>query len=186
MFSRPNFQVSIRLTVIGRIAPLILSLPYLGDISFQTRTKLRKSFKDILNCCKLQIVFKSQRELANVFRFKDRLPFDLLSRLIYKYTCARCNSSYYGKTDRQMKVRSGEHIGISPLTFRKVKPSKESAIRDHLLNSNNIPSFDEFNILTYGHHKYILEIKESLLIKHDRPVLNKSISSAKLFLFDNN
>ena len=49
---------------------LILSLPYLGDISLQTRTKLRKSFKDILNCCKLQIVFKSQRKLT-VFQFKD-------------------------------------------------------------------------------------------------------------------
>ena len=46
---------------------LILSLPYYGDISLQTRTKLRKSFKGILNCCKLQIVFKSQRKLANVF-----------------------------------------------------------------------------------------------------------------------
>ena len=38
---------------------LILSLPYLGDISLQTTTKLMKSFKGILNCCKLQIVFKS-------------------------------------------------------------------------------------------------------------------------------
>ena len=73
---------------------LILSLPYLGDISLQTRTKLRKSFKNILNCCKLQIVFKSQRKLANVFRFKDCLPFDLLSGVVYKYTCERCNSSY--------------------------------------------------------------------------------------------
>ena len=43
---------------------LILSLPYQGDISLQTRTKLRKSFKGILNCCKLQVVFKSQRKLA--------------------------------------------------------------------------------------------------------------------------
>ena len=86
-----------------------------------------------------------------------------------------------------LKVLSGEHIGMSPLIFRKVKPSKESAIRDHLLNCNNIPSFDEFTILAYGHHKYILEIKESLLIKLDRPVLNENISSAKkLFLFDNN
>ena len=31
------------------------------------------------NCCKLQIVFKIQTKLANVFRFKDRLPFDLVS-----------------------------------------------------------------------------------------------------------
>ena len=60
------------------------------------------------------------------------------------------------------------------------------AIHDHLINYNNILSFDEFTILAYGHHKYILEIKESLLIKRDRPVLNKNISSAKLFLFDKN
>ena len=139
-----------------------------------------------MNCCKLQIVFKSQRNFANVFRFKDRLPVDLVSGVVYKYACGRCNSSYYGETDRHLKDRSREHIGISPLTFRKVNPSKESAIPDHLLYCNNIPSFDDFTILAYGHHKFILEIKESLLIKHDKPVLNKNISSAKLFLFDNN
>ena len=49
-----------------------------------------------------------------------------------------------------MKVRSGENIGISPLTFRKVKPSKEGVVRDRLLNGNNIPSFDEFTNLAYG------------------------------------
>ena len=152
----------------------------------QTRTKLRKSFKGILNCFKLQIVFKSQRKLANVFQFKDRLPFDLVSRVVYKYTRGRCNSPYYGETDMHFKVRSGEHTGISALTFRKVKPSKESEIRDHLLNCNNTPSFDEFTILAYGDHKYILETKENLLIKRDRPDLNKNISSANLFLFDNN
>ena len=107
---------------------VILSLSYLRLLSLQTRTKLRKYFKGTLKFCKLQIVFKSQRKLANV--------------------------------------------GISPLTFRKVKPSKESAIRDHLLSYNNILSFDEFTILTYG-HKYILEIKKSLLVNRDRPVLKR-------------
>ena len=109
-----------------------------------------------------------------------------MSGVVYKYTCGRCNSSYYSETDRHLKVRYGEHIGISLLTFRKVKPSKQSAIRDHLPNYNNIPSFDEFTILVYGHHKYILKIKESLLIKHDRRALSKNICSAKLSLFDNN
>ena len=65
---------------------LILSLPYLGNIFLQTKTILRKYFKGILNCCKLEIVFKSQRKLANVLRFKDLLFFDLLSGVIYKYT----------------------------------------------------------------------------------------------------
>ena len=36
---------------------LFLVLPYLGPLSLQTRTKLRKSLKGILNCCKLQILF---------------------------------------------------------------------------------------------------------------------------------
>ena len=165
---------------------LILSLPYPGDMSLRKRTKLQKSFKGILNCCKLQIVFKSQMKFANIFQFKDRLPFDVVSGLVCKYMCARCNSSYYSEMDRQLEVRSGEHIEIPPLIFRKVKPSKERAALDHLLNCNNIPSIVEFTILAYGHHKYILEIKESLLIKSDRHVLNKNISSAKLFLFDNN
>ena len=64
---------------------LFLSLPYLGEISLQTRTKLRKSLKGLLNSCKLQIVFKSQRKLSNVFCFKDRLPFDLVSGVVCKY-----------------------------------------------------------------------------------------------------
>ena len=106
-----------------------------------------------------------------------------MSRVVYKYTCGRCTSSCYGETDRHLKVRSGEHIGISSLTFRKAKPSKESAVRDHLLNWNNMASFDELTILASGRHNYILEIKESLLIKRDRPVLKKNIGSAKIFLF---
>ena len=50
-------------------------------------------------------------------RFKDRVPYDLVPGVVYKYTCGRCNSSYYGDTERHLKVRSGEHMGISPLTF---------------------------------------------------------------------
>ena len=102
-----------------------------------------------------------------------------MSGVVSKYTCGRCN-----KHNKHLKVSSGEHIWISPLSFKKVKPSKESEIRVHFLICKNIRSFDEFNILTYGRHKYILEIKESMLIKQNRPVGNKNISSAKLFLFD--
>ena len=72
---------------------LFLSLPYLVEISLQTRTKLRKSLKGLLSSCKLQIIFKSQGKLSYVFRFKDRLPSDLVSGVVYKYTCGRCNST---------------------------------------------------------------------------------------------
>ena len=79
---------------------------------------------------------------------------------------------------------SEEHIGISPLTFLKVKLSAESSIRGHLLFCNHDPSFDDLTILAQGTNKFLLEIKESLLIKRDKPIINKNISSAPLFLFD--
>ena len=142
-----------------------LSLPYLGEISLQTKTKLKKSFKGLLDSWKLQIVFKSQRKLSSVSHFRHRLPFDLVSGVVQRHTCGRCNSTYYGETDRHLKVTSGKHIGISPLTFKKTKPLKESIIHDHLLNCNNILSFEEFTSLTNRNNKFVLEIKVSLLIK---------------------
>ena len=85
---------------------------------------------------------------------------------------------------RHLKVRSGKHIVISPLTFKKTKPSWESLIRNHLLQYDNNPSYDEFTILAHGNKKYLLKIKEGLLIKHDQTIVSKNISSATLHLFD--
>ena len=101
---------------------LFLVLLYLGPLSLQTRTKLRKSLKGILNCCKSQIAFKSQNNLAKVFRFKDRIPMELTSVVIYKFQRGFCNESYYGECVRHLNVKIREHIGISPLTKKKVKP----------------------------------------------------------------
>ena len=66
---------------------LFLVLPYLGPLSLQTGTKLRKSLKGILNCCKLQILSKSQNKLAKTFHFKDRIPKELTSAVVYKCQC---------------------------------------------------------------------------------------------------
>ena len=44
---------------------LQLVLPDLGNISLQTRSRLQKSIKGVLNCCKLQVTFKSQNKLCN-------------------------------------------------------------------------------------------------------------------------
>ena len=153
--------------------------------TLQSRTKLKKSLKGLLSYCKHQIVFKRQEKLSKVLCFKDHFLFDLLSGAVYKYAYGRCHSSYYGEKDRHLKVRSGEHIGVSLLTFKKTKPSKDSVVNDHLLNFSNISSFVEFTILGNGNNKFILDIKENLLMKRDKPILNKNISFAKLFLFGN-
>ena len=65
---------------------LFLVLPYLGPLSLQTRTKLRKSLKGILNCCKLLIVLKSQNKLVKDFRFKDRIHKELTSGVVINFS----------------------------------------------------------------------------------------------------
>ena len=95
--------------------PLVLVLLYLGSVSLQTRTKLKKSLKNILNYCKLHIVFKNKTRLDN-FYFKDQIPKDLLSGVVYKFQFGLCNESYYGELMRHLNIRTGDHIGISPLT----------------------------------------------------------------------
>ena len=119
-----------------------------------------------------------------MFRFKDGAPYGLMSDVVYECTCGSCNSFYYGETDRHLNVWSGEHIGISLLTFKKTQSSEKSSIRKHPLQCDNNPSLDEFTILARGHRKYLFEIKESFLIKRNQPVLNKNISTATLGLFD--
>ena len=56
-------------------------------------------------------------------------------------------------------------------------------IRDDLLFCIHDPSFDDFTILAQVTNTFLLEIKESLLTKRDKPMLNKNISFAPL-LFD--
>ena len=114
-------------------------------ISLRTRSKLKKSLKNILNCCKLQIVSKSKTRLVNSSHFKDQIAIDLISGDVYKFQCGLCNESYYAECIRHLNVRIGEHIAISPLTKKKVK-SKNSLINDHLLFCNHSASYDDFSI----------------------------------------
>ena len=155
---------------------LFLVLPYLGPLSLATKTKLRKSLKGTLNCWKLQIAFNSQNKLAKAFHFKDRIPKELTSGVVYKLQCGLCSESYYGECVKHLNVRVGEHIGVSQLTRKKVKP-KDSAVSDHLLICNHSLSFENFSVLTNENKKFLLELKENLLIMRDKPSLNRNIKS---------
>ena len=92
-------------------------------------------------------MFKSQNKLANAFHFKDRIPKELTSGVVYKFQCALCNEYYYGECVRHLIVRIGEHVRISPLTNKKVKP-KGSAVSDLFLLFNYSPSSGNFSVLT--------------------------------------
>ena len=118
-----------------------------------------------------------------MFNFKDVIPKDLQSNLVYQYSCSSCNATYIGKTQRRFKVRACELLGITPLTGKKVKTPKSSAIIEHLIFTEYDASFNDFKILTKETNGFKLLIKESLLIARDNPSLNKNIYSTPLELF---
>ena len=48
--------------------------------------------------------------LSSHFRFKDVIPKELQSHIVYKFSCGNC------KTERHLNVRSSEQLGISHST----------------------------------------------------------------------
>ena len=77
------------------------------------------------------------------FHFKDRIPKEITSGVVDRFQCGLCSESCYGEYVRHLNVRNEEHIGISPLTTKKVK-HKGNAVSDHLLLCNHFSSFNVY------------------------------------------
>ena len=76
-------------------------------------------------------------------------------------------------------------MGPLNLTGKGIKNSKGLAISDLVLQCDYPTIFDNFDISASDFNNFKLLIKESLLIKHDRPVWNRTIKSVPLDLFCN-
>ena len=118
----------------------------------------------------------------NYFSFKDIVPEPLRSFQIYNFTCASCSASYTGKDVRHMKGRVSEHQGVSLRTRKHTRGIFSTSVRDHMLDCNHLVTWDDFKVLGMESNHWLLDIKESLLIKRDRPLLNRDIYSQELFL----
>ena len=112
---------------------LMIILPFFGHLSFEIRNRLNSCIRNQLPSCSLRIAFQSKTHLSSLFKFKESIPKYLRLHLIYKFSCGCCNATYYGQTERHLFVRASEHLGITPLTQKRVKNYKKSAIMDHLL-----------------------------------------------------
>ena len=164
------------------VETITLVLPFLGNLSLQIKKQLQKLFSENLPVrYKCRIVFKSQTKLSQFFKFKDILPKHLMSHVVYKYTCDRCNAIYYGLTMRHVKVRWNEHLGISPLTGKNIV-GVQSDIRDHSKLCASA-KWENFEVIARDDNRFHLRVKESLLISRDLPGLNKDKYSTPLFLF---
>ena len=61
-------------------------------------------------------MFNSGNRLGSFFQFKDEVPLNPRSLILYKFTCISYNSAYVGKTRLHFLVRTFEHLGISLTT----------------------------------------------------------------------
>ena len=143
------------------------------DLVTDLRTCLKNSISKNLPFCKIRVIFKSTTRISNFFRFKDKMPYCLRSNVVYKFSCGRCNATYYSKTCRHLSVKVGEHSGVSPLTGKKSKSKKSTAVKDHIRFCDHIVSIDDFNILATS-DSYFHDRLKKVLRSRDESILNKN------------
>ena len=101
-------------------------------------------------------------------KVKDSVPRSLRSCVVYKFTCARCNSVYVGKMCRHISTRVREHLFTD----------KNSHVYKHLQSSKTCTdSCNEscFKVSDSSKTYHQLKVKEPLLILWEGPNLNKLV-----------
>ena len=126
---------------------LLIVLPFLCAQSFLVRKRLQNCIRNTIPYCSLRIVFQSKTRLSSLFRFKDIIPKEISSHLVHKFTCSCCNATYYGESERHFFVRASEHLGMTPLTGKRVRNPERSTIFHYILLNGHDASFEDFTIL---------------------------------------
>ena len=104
-------------------------LPFTGHHGLQIQSQLQKFLSSAYPDISLRVVFRPSYRLSNFFPFKDRIPGELRSHVVYLYKCQCCGALYVGQTRRHIHMRISEHIGVSPL------PGKKHSVFNHSLIS---------------------------------------------------
>ena len=140
-------------------------LPYFGNLSHHIKNKLpklgKKFCKENIN---IKLVFTSFKS-KTYFWYKDPIPDDLKSFLVYKFTCVSCSCSYIGETCRDFKTRIEEHNKID---------NKSYIFKDLQSTATCFDSYNSLSlkIIDKADSKFALKIKEALHINWWKPNLN--------------
>ena len=157
---------------------------FLGDISKNLASDLRNIMKESYPQIHLRILYKSYNTIGNHFSYKDKIPEECVSNLIYQYTCESCNAFYIGKTQLQFRCRICQHGGISTRTGQELKVKVASDIRDHSLKCKVHIKNENFKILDKLQDKNGLCLLESLHQKIKKPTLGTQQQSTPLLCFE--
>ena len=149
---------------------VFLRVVYLGDPSRTLGKRLAALIRDRFGV-EVKVVYTTFK-VGAYFGLKSRIPALFESNLVYKYTCPRDEgTSYIGMTTAQWFVRIGQHFD----------PSKKSAIFTHLAQCRpcreSEPKSQHFTVLKKLRNERDTEINEALLIRRERPSLNRQLGA---------
>ena len=141
---------------------LYLKISFLGHHSIQLSKQLHQLVTDICPYLKIKSIFINPLNISKLFSFKDKIPNGLLSKLIYMWTCPKCEvGKYIGCTTRHLATKIAEHAAKSVRTNKPI----HSAIRFHSINCKTDINFNDLKILKSDQNKQNLLLYESLLIR---------------------
>ena len=108
-----------------------IRIPFLGKQGeFLVKKLLRKIQRNLTQPVKFVVIYDTKK-ISYFLPKKDKIPNTLRSNLVYEFTCPGCNSSYIGKTERNLAKSSiAKHLS-------------ECEHANYILNLNHI--FDNLN-----------------------------------------
>jgi hypothetical protein len=159
-----------------------LVIPFFGDPSLKLRKGLLKTFKQTIPEANIRIVFSTPPGIGSLFKFKDKIPDELRTNLIYEYKCPACSAGYVGSTTRHFRSRILEHLSISNRNGKKIDPkeTRVSAVGRHMSREGHEPTFDAFKIIYSSKERRHVRVAESILIQRGKPKLNEALGSFTL------
>ena len=110
-----------------------------------------------------------------------------MSGVIYKFTCSGCNLRYIGSTKRFWETRLEEHTHLSARTGKPLNGCQIFAPLQHVKSkccSAKSVTREDFTIIGRDSDPYILQVKESIFVGKERPILNNNVTSVPLYLFN--
>ena len=149
-----------------------VKLPYFGKISYETRKQMNKILRNCFPAVDFRFIFTNSFTIGSLFKFKDLIPDQVCSNIVYEFTCPSCSVGYIGCTSRSFKMRVFEHLGKSFRTERYLSQMPFSAVRNHSLEHDHPFSDKDFKIISRFSSSEECMLGEKILIGKFKPALN--------------
>ena len=155
---------------------IMVKIPFIGKPSVVYGNRLKKAIKHHLDE-QVSVLYETTK-VKDSFKIKDNIPKEICSQIVYKFTCpGDPETSYIGHTIRNLRERVKEHLN----------PNNGTAVGNHVMACEECQqrgaSIDDFSILRRCRSRIGSAIQEALLIKKQKPILNKQFSKSTGYSF---